>query len=45
VPGEAWLWWLLYVDTDRPPATTSVQVAASFRPGYVLEVEALAVVA
>jgi enamine deaminase RidA (YjgF/YER057c/UK114 family) len=34
-----------YVDTDRPPASTAVQVAALFRPGYVLEVEALAVVA
>ncbi len=34
-----------YVDTDRPPASTAVQVAALFRPGYVLEVEALAVIA
>jgi enamine deaminase RidA (YjgF/YER057c/UK114 family) len=34
-----------YVDTDRPPASTAVQVAALFRPGYVLEVDALAVVA
>jgi enamine deaminase RidA (YjgF/YER057c/UK114 family)/diacylglycerol kinase family enzyme len=34
-----------YVATDRPPASTAVQVAALFRPGYVLEVEALAVVA
>jgi enamine deaminase RidA (YjgF/YER057c/UK114 family) len=34
-----------YVDTDRPPASTAVQVAALFRPDYVLEVEALAVVA
>lgn len=33
-----------YVDTDRPPASTAVQVSALFRPGYVLEVEALAVV-
>ena len=34
-----------YVASDRPPASTAVQVAALFRPGYVLEVEALAVVA
>ena len=33
-----------HVDTDRPPASTAVQVAALFQPGYVLEVEALAVV-
>jgi enamine deaminase RidA (YjgF/YER057c/UK114 family) len=33
-----------FVDTDRPPASTAVQVAALFRPGYVLEVEALAVI-
>jgi len=33
-----------YVDTARPPASTAVQVSALFRPGYVLEVEALAVV-
>ena len=33
-----------YVDTARPPASTAVQVAALFRPGYLLEVEALAVV-
>jgi enamine deaminase RidA (YjgF/YER057c/UK114 family) len=33
-----------FVDTDRPPASTAVQVAALFRPGYVLEIEALAVI-
>jgi enamine deaminase RidA (YjgF/YER057c/UK114 family) len=32
-----------YVDLDRPPASTAVQVAALFRPGYLLEIEALAV--
>ncbi len=34
-----------YIDADRPPASTAVQVAALFRPGYVLEVEALALIA
>jgi enamine deaminase RidA (YjgF/YER057c/UK114 family) len=34
-----------HIDTDRPPASTAVQVAALFQPGYVLEVDALAVVA
>jgi enamine deaminase RidA (YjgF/YER057c/UK114 family) len=33
-----------FVDTDRPPASTAVQVSALFRPGYVLEIEALAVI-
>lgn len=33
-----------YVDTDRPPASTAVQVSALFRPGYMIEIEALAVV-
>ena len=33
-----------YVDTARPPASTAVQVVALFRPGYLLEIEALAVV-
>jgi len=33
-----------YVDTAHPPASTAVQVGALFRPGYMLEVEALAVV-
>jgi enamine deaminase RidA (YjgF/YER057c/UK114 family) len=32
------------VDTDRPPASTAVQVAALFAPGYLLEVEAWALV-
>jgi len=32
------------IDTDRPPASTAVQVAALFAPGYLLEVEALALV-
>jgi enamine deaminase RidA (YjgF/YER057c/UK114 family) len=33
-----------YVDTAQPPASTAVQVAALFRPGYMVEIEALAVV-
>lgn len=33
-----------YVDTANPPASTAVQVGALFRPGYLLEIEALAVV-
>jgi enamine deaminase RidA (YjgF/YER057c/UK114 family) len=33
-----------YVDTARPPASTAVQVVALFQPGYLLEVDALAVV-
>ena len=32
------------VDTARPPASTAVQVAALFAPGYLLEVDALALV-
>jgi len=32
------------VDTSRPPASTAVQVAALFAPGYLLEVEAWALV-
>ena len=32
------------IDTDRPPASTAVQVAALFAPGYLLEVEAWALV-
>jgi len=32
------------VDTTRPPASTAVQVAALFAPGYLLEVEAWALV-
>jgi enamine deaminase RidA (YjgF/YER057c/UK114 family) len=34
-----------HIDTKRPPASTAVQVGALFRSGYLLEVEALAVVA
>ena len=33
-----------YVDTANPPASTAVQVGALFRRGYVLEIEAFAVV-
>ena len=33
------------IDTARPPASTAVQVAALFAPGYLLEVEAWALVA
>ena len=33
-----------YVDTANPPASTAVQVGALFRPDYVLEIEAFAVV-
>jgi enamine deaminase RidA (YjgF/YER057c/UK114 family) len=33
-----------FVDVERPPASTAVQVAALFRPGYLLEIDALAVV-
>ena len=33
-----------YVDTEHPPASTAVQVGALFRPGYLLEIEAFAVV-
>lgn len=33
-----------YVDTAHPPASTAVQVRALFRPGYVVEIDALAVV-
>ena len=32
------------IDTARPPASTAVQVAALFAPGYRLEVEAWALV-
>lgn len=31
-----------YVNVERPPASTAVQVAALFRPDLLLEVEALA---
>jgi enamine deaminase RidA (YjgF/YER057c/UK114 family) len=33
-----------HVDTANPPVSTAVQVGALFRPGYVVEIEALAVV-
>jgi enamine deaminase RidA (YjgF/YER057c/UK114 family) len=33
-----------HVDTARPPASTAIQVGALFQPGYLLEVDALAVV-
>jgi len=33
-----------FIDTARPPASTAVQVAALFAPGYLLEVEAWALV-
>jgi enamine deaminase RidA (YjgF/YER057c/UK114 family) len=33
-----------HIDTSRPPASTAVQVGALFRPGYVVEVDALAVI-
>jgi enamine deaminase RidA (YjgF/YER057c/UK114 family) len=32
------------IDTAKPPASTAVQVAALFAPGYVLEAEAWALV-
>jgi enamine deaminase RidA (YjgF/YER057c/UK114 family) len=32
------------IDTARPPASTAIQVAALFAPGYLLEVEAWALV-
>ena len=32
------------IDTTRPPASTAVQVAALFAPGYLIEAEAWAVV-
>jgi enamine deaminase RidA (YjgF/YER057c/UK114 family) len=33
-----------YVDAARPPASTAIQVTALFQPGYLLEIDALAVV-
>ncbi|MFF3943845.1 RidA family protein [Streptomyces sp. NPDC001902] len=33
-----------YVDTERPPASSAVQVAALIRPELLLEVEAFAIV-
>ena len=35
---------LVVVDTTRPPASTAVQVASLFAPGYLLEAEAWALV-
>jgi enamine deaminase RidA (YjgF/YER057c/UK114 family) len=32
------------IDTAKPPASTAVQVTALAAPGYLLEVEALALV-
>jgi enamine deaminase RidA (YjgF/YER057c/UK114 family) len=32
------------IDVTCPPASTAVQVAALFAPGYLIEVEALALV-
>jgi len=32
------------IDTARPPASSAVQVSALFAPGYLVEVEALALV-
>jgi len=34
-----------YVDTAAPPASSAVAVAALFRPEFLLEIEAFAVVA
>ncbi|MDX2649002.1 RidA family protein [Streptomyces sp. PA03-1a] len=34
----------VYVDTERPPASSAVQVAALIRPELLLEVEAFAIV-
>ena len=33
-----------HVDTANPPASTAVQIGALFRPGYVVEIEALALI-
>jgi enamine deaminase RidA (YjgF/YER057c/UK114 family) len=32
------------IDTTRPPASTAVQVAALFAPGYLIEIEAWALI-
>jgi 2-iminobutanoate/2-iminopropanoate deaminase len=32
-----------YIDVDKPPTSTLVQVAALFRPDFVIEIEAVAV--
>jgi enamine deaminase RidA (YjgF/YER057c/UK114 family) len=34
-----------YVGANGPPASTAVQVAALFQPGYLIEIDAIAVVA
>jgi enamine deaminase RidA (YjgF/YER057c/UK114 family) len=34
-----------FIDTDRPPASTAVQVVALVRPEFLLEVEAFALAA
>ena len=33
-----------FVDTSRPPASTLVQVSSLFAPGYLIEVEAWAII-
>ena len=33
-----------YVDTARPPASTAVEVKSLFRPEFLIEIEALAIV-
>jgi enamine deaminase RidA (YjgF/YER057c/UK114 family) len=32
-----------YIDLQNPPASTAVQVAALFRPEFLIEIEAIAV--
>jgi len=32
-----------YVDTERPPASTLVQVSGLFRPDVLVEIEAVAI--
>lgn len=33
-----------YINTDSPPASTAIQVARLFRPEFLLEIEAIAIV-
>jgi enamine deaminase RidA (YjgF/YER057c/UK114 family) len=33
-----------YVDGSRPPASTAVQIGSLFRPGYLIEIDAIAVI-